>query len=127
MESTTNANAKLAEAVNIYREPYDTYVGRAGKNQDGYFGNPVIIGKTCPVCKTIHTHQDGDSSLACFEKYFLNRLTTDPVFYQRVNALKGHKLGCFCKPKAGFQGQIICHAQVMAKWINNSHRQSAQI
>ena len=30
--------------VNIYKEQFDVYIGRAGRGQDGYFGNPFRIG-----------------------------------------------------------------------------------
>jgi len=30
--------------VNINKEPFDIYIGRAGRGEDGYFGNPFRIG-----------------------------------------------------------------------------------
>ena len=30
--------------VNIKKEPFDVYIGRAGRGQDGYFGNPFRMG-----------------------------------------------------------------------------------
>lgn len=30
--------------VNINKESFDVYIGRAGRGQDGYFGNPFRIG-----------------------------------------------------------------------------------
>jgi hypothetical protein len=35
-----------------------------------------------------------------FERYFADRIEKDPEFKRRVRALKGKRLGCFCKPKA---------------------------
>ena len=29
--------------VNIKEEKYDVYIGRAGRGQDGYFGNPFVL------------------------------------------------------------------------------------
>jgi hypothetical protein len=30
--------------VNLNKEPFDVYIGRAGRGQDGYFGNPFRMG-----------------------------------------------------------------------------------
>ena len=66
--------------VNIKKEHFDVYIGRAGRGEDGYFGNPFRMGQ-------------------------------DSEFKHRVLALKGKRLGCFCKPKA-------CHGDVIADWLN---------
>lgn len=36
-------NRKHTRVVNIRKEAYDVYIGRAGKGQDGYFGNPFRL------------------------------------------------------------------------------------
>jgi len=74
--------------VNIRREPFDVYIGRAGRGYDGYFGNPFPIGPGV-------TRED---SIERFEKYFFERIERDPEFKQRVLAERGERLGCFCKP-----------------------------
>lgn len=88
-------------AVNIYKEKYDVYCGRAGKGQDGYFGNPF---------KLTSESQRGDT-LEKFREYFYNRLESDPEFKMRVGKLKGKRLGCFCAPKP-------CHADIIAEYVN---------
>lgn len=85
--------------VNLYKEPYDVYVGRAGNGQDGYFGNP-------------YRAMPRQESIALFRKYFYKRLKEDPTFNKRVRSLKGKILGCFCKPKP-------CHADVIAEFLNS--------
>ncbi len=80
---------------------YDVYIGRAGKGQDGYFGNPFRLGP-------------GESRGASLEKYrvyFYNRLATDPEFKRRIHALKGKTLGCFCKPHP-------CHGDIIAEYLD---------
>ena len=101
----------MTSAVNLYRARYDVYIGRAGKGQDGYFGNPVRIGATCTFCGKFHA--DGGSTLPCFTNYFLTRLEKDPEFKRRIVALKGKTLGCFCKPKP-------CHGDVIAAWVEKN-------
>lgn len=89
-------------AVNIYKEKYDVYCGRAGKGKDGYFGNPFVL-------------QKGESrgeTISKYTEYFYKRLETDPEFKRRVLELKGKRLGCFCKPQA-------CHCDIIAEYLNS--------
>ncbi len=90
--------------VNLYREPYDVYIGRAGKGQDGYFGNPYTIGK------------DGnrDQVLAKYEVYANKRFDEDLEFRRRIRELRGKTLGCFCKPEA-------CHGDILAYLIRRDY------
>jgi len=73
--------------VNLRKDRYDVYVGRAGRGEDGYFGNPFPLGE-----------QSRGATIERYRGYFLNRLRTDEQFARRVRALKGKTLGCFCKP-----------------------------
>lgn len=93
-------------AVNLRREPYDVYIGRAGKGQDGYFGNPYRV------------EDWGRQALERFVVYFLARLARDPEFRQRVLELRGKALGCFCKPRD-------CHGDVIARWVDAQPQQEA--
>ena len=84
--------------VNLKRENYDVYIGRAGQGEDGYFGNPFRgLGRSEAICQ--------------FKRYFETRVKADAVYRERVLALKGKRLGCFCKP-------LACHGDVIAAWVN---------
>jgi len=48
--------------------------------------------------------------MTCFADYFYERLASDPEFRERVLALRGKTLGCFCKPRA-------CHGDVIANYL----------
>ena len=87
--------------VNIYKEPFNVYIGRGGRGEDGYFGNPF---------RMEHGTRRADA-IEKFQKYFTERIEKDSEFRRRVLELKGKKLGCFCKPKA-------CHGDVIAEWLN---------
>ena len=87
--------------VNIYKEQFDVYIGRAGREQDGYFGNPFRIGNGVSREDAVQRSQ----------RYFIDRIEKDSEFKRRVLAVKGKRLGCFCKPKA-------CHGDVIADWLN---------
>jgi hypothetical protein len=81
---------------------YDVYIGRAGKGQDGYFGNPF---------RRVQGEPRG-STLERFRVWFFNRLETDPEYKRRIHELKGKTLGCFCKPHP-------CHGDIIAEYLDS--------
>lgn len=89
------------QVVNIRQSCYDVYIGRAGKGQNGYFGNPFVL----------QPGEDRGSTLKKYEEYFYNRLSNDSEFKRRIHELKGKTLGCFCKPHA-------CHGDVIKKYLD---------
>lgn len=93
--------------VNLRQEPYDVYIGRPGKGQDGYFGNPYVAGKTCKRCGELHSTPM--STLRCFKAYFEDRITHDFTYRIRVYNLKGKILGCFCSQPGPCHGNVIAH------------------
>jgi hypothetical protein len=112
-ETVTIVPPGKTRVVNLYKEPYTVYIGRGGKGQDGYFGNPFPVGKQCALCDEVH--RDGGSTLPCFRLYFFDRLQSDPEFRMRIDGLKGLTLGCFCHPKP-------CHGDVIAEYLNRNDR-----
>jgi hypothetical protein len=94
--------SKKTKVVNLYKEPYDIYIGRPGKGVSGYFGNPIPL-------------RPGDSrgsTLDRFREYFFTRLEQDPEFKAHIMTLKGKTLGCFCHPNP-------CHGDIIADYLNN--------
>ena len=92
----------LTTVVNLLADPYDVYIGRPGRGRDGSFGNPFRIGP----------HGSRAQVLERFQQYFRHRLATDPAFRHRVEALRGKRLGCFCKP-------LACHGDIIADHVNS--------
>jgi len=88
------------KVVNIRYKNYDVYIGRAGRGQDGYFGNPFILSSNEPR----------GASIEKYRTYFNERLKTDAEFKKRIHDLKGRVLGCFCKP-------YPCHGDVIAEYL----------
>lgn len=90
--------------VNINKtKKYDVYIGRAGKGEDGYFGNPHRLedfGGDRAVC------------LAAYRRYFYDRLEADAQFRERIQALEGKTLGCFCWPEE-------CHGEIIIQYLDN--------
>lgn len=97
--------------VNLRRDAYQVYVGRAGKGRDGYFGNPFRV-------------TDEESLRTALEKYleyFYEKLLKDPTFKRRVEELRGKVLGCFCAPAGGLTAEDMpfrCHGQVIAEYLD---------
>ena len=82
----------------------DVYIGRAGHGHDGYFGNPYQIGDSIPGIGPITRA----IAIELFESTSRDRMTSDVEFRERVKALHGKRLFCFCAPKA-------CHGDILAK------------
>ena len=90
---------KKTIVVNLNKREFDVYIGRPGKGQSGYFGNP-------------YRGDNRKKSIAQFKEYFHKRLKTDPEFRDKVHELHGKVLGCFCKPK-------FCHGDIIADYLNS--------
>jgi len=84
-------------AVNIKKEKCDVYCGRGSP-----FGNPYIIG-----C-------DGTRNDVCdkFIPYFYKKLNNSQ-FRNKVIALKGKRLGCYCVP-------LRCHVQTIVEYLEKN-------
>lgn len=89
----------------VVREPCPgaVYVGRAGKGEDGRFGNP-------------HADDSREMNVARFKGYFLAKVQFDPEFRRDVLALRGKTLWCPCRGKP-------CHADVIAGWLDDPRNQ----
>ncbi|MDE2425668.1 MAG: DUF4326 domain-containing protein [Elusimicrobia bacterium] len=66
----------MTKVVNIYKEKYDVYIGRAGKGKDGYFGNPFKLSK----------EENREEILNKYSEYFYNRI--NEVLNNLRNCLK---------------------------------------
>jgi hypothetical protein len=98
------------KVVNLRFNPFDQYIGRPGKGQDGYFGNPFVIGKD----------GDRDTVIALYREYFYLRIKVDPEFKRRVEELRGKVLGCFCAGKGGLTAldkPFTCHGQIILEYL----------
>lgn len=83
-----------SRVVHCKRTAYDVYIGRPSK-----FGNPFSIGK------------DGDRD-EVIEKYRA-WILTQPDLMKALPELKGKVLGCWCAPREGFRGRVLCHGQIL--------------
>lgn len=94
----------MTTVVNIHRrEPYDVYIGNPGKGEDGYWGNPFS-----PLLYDGKLNRE--QCLRLYRRYFAFRVRTDPQFKQRLEELRGKRLGCFCRPAE-------CHGDVIVAYL----------
>ena len=108
----------MTKVVNLRRDPYDVYIGRAKRDDrgrpmkhSGYFGNPFPI----------NARRTREQSIAAYKPYFARRLAQDPIFRQRLEALRGKVLGCFCAPPGGVtcaDKPYVCHGQVIVEYLD---------
>src|SRR5207249_704636 len=92
--------------VNLFAQGYDVYIGRPGKGEEGYFGNPVPL-------KNVKDEKERKENLIQYKKYFYARLQNDKEFKRRILELKGKTLGCFCVPKE-------CHGNIIKEYLDNN-------
>jgi hypothetical protein len=92
----------MTKVINIKtKEPYDFYIGREGYGHKGIFGNPFSV------------KQFGrEKCLELYKEYFYKKLEIDPVFKEKIHALKDKVLGCFCSP-------LKCHGHIIAEYLDN--------
>lgn len=85
------------------------YVGRRGivfvdgerfPKSDSIWANPYKITAT----------QDRTAVLTAYETYIRDRLSKEPELCEKLKALKGKTLGCWCAPEA-------CHADILLRLI----------
>lgn len=95
-------SAGSTRVVNInYTPMYDVYIGRPGKGESGYFGNPFKPGEGVTR----------DDTIDRYAKWFDMKILQDAMFRRRVQELRGKILGCFCKPAR-------CHGDVIVTYLN---------
>lgn len=99
----------MTRIVNLRKEKFDVYIGRPGKGQDGYFGNPIIVGEKCFICE--QTHTSAGETVECFDVYMRYRIEYDVEYRDRVLALHNLTLGCFCKPRPCHGDSYVSYLQ----------------
>lgn len=104
----------FTSVVNLRKHKFDVYCGRAGKGNDGYFGNPHPVNSKCSICKIVHKKGE---AVEKFKDWFYNRIETNNEYRDRVLGLRGKRLGCFCKQLPN--DDTSCHCDVYVEFINN--------
>ena len=90
--------------VNIRKENYDVYIGRA-TGERGKWGNPFTHIKD----KQTKAEFVVDTREQAIEKY-REWIMQQPTLLACLPELKGQRLGCFCKPKS-------CHGDILVELV----------
>ena len=93
----------MTTVVHCKKEKFDIYIGRPSK-----WGNPFSY--KLGTIATIKT-KTLEETLIEYEKWLLNQ----PQLLKDLYELKDKILGCWCKPKEGFNNRLLCHGQILAK------------
>lgn len=86
----------LTTVVNLKRETYDVYIGRGSM-----WGNPYKM----------ESEADRVRVIQAYKKYLKKAILHGEISVIELKALKGKRLGCYCKPKA-------CHGDILAEVVN---------
>lgn len=85
--------------------PYDIYIGRAGRYQDGMLGNPFDV----------ETYGRA-LSLELYRVYLYRRAELDCEFKRRLLECDGKTLSCpgNCKVRG-----LACHGDIIIEWLDD--------
>lgn len=90
-----------ARVVNLYKEPFDVYIGRTFKGREGSkYGNPFVVGRDGTLEEVIDK----------YKSWLWKQIVNDSITIKELADLDGKRLGCYCKPKG-------CHGDVLVKAI----------
>lgn len=86
----------LCTVVNLKKESYDVYIGRGS-----LWGNPFIV----------RSEKGRKKAIRDYKKYLIEKISKGEITKEHLLALKGKRLGCFCRP-------LSCHGEVIAHIVN---------
>lgn len=98
----------MTKVINIKHNPNWKQEGVVYIGRGSVFGNPFRITKQLLR----------DESIAKYRAYLSDKLKKDHGFDKILKQLKDKTLGCYCRPKVGFQGKIMCHGQIIAAYLD---------
>lgn len=90
----------MTTVVNIRAGEFDVYIGRSRNKDIGIFGNPFTV-----------EEYGREGAIERYRHYFALKLLRNPEFRERVEKLRGKRLGCFCKP-------LPCHGDIIAEYLD---------
>lgn len=102
--------------VNLKSERCDIKICRTQDNRipkapaNGCFGNPFFL-------KDIDNDEERKEVIRKYKQYFDAKIEMDYDFRDAVLALRGKKLGCFCKQP---DKNVACHGDVIVEWLENN-------
>lgn len=95
--------------VNKRKDWYDEYIGRGST-----WGNPYthkLLSKT----KARFQCATRDEAIDKYREWFEDKINRSAAFRRKTLALRGKRLGCYCKPGP-------CHGDVIVEWLENNKK-----
>lgn len=89
--------------VNLHRDEFDVYIGRAGQGHSGMWGNPFTTG----------TKRE---QVEKYRQWILHQ----PYLLNQLEDLRGKRLGCFCAP-------YPCHGDVLVEMLEGFDNDPAEL
>lgn len=87
------------KVVNMYKEPFDIYIGRSKRGQPhNKWCNPYPIDES--------KGQTREVVIQKFREHLWKMIKTGSITIQELKEMDGKILGCFCKPKS-------CHGDII--------------
>ncbi len=94
---TARTEDSMTTVVNLRYETCDVRIDRTSK-----WGNPFKIGRLTR-----------EQVVEKYRAYILAR----PELLAALPELRGKRLGCWCRPKEGFKGRLLCHGQILVELL----------
>lgn len=98
------SDVSQTRVVHIRHHPYDVYIGRA---------NPRSRLRASPFANPFRIGPDGtrEEVMEKYETLMRERLASDNLWRERLEALRGRTLGCWCAPEP-------CHGDVLVRLLD---------
>lgn len=103
MSTNNESRTRPSRVVHVKKENYDLYIGRYNSylgERGSFLANPFKIGPGT----------SREESIQRYRNWFYDQIENTPNFRDRVLALKGKTLGCWCKP-------LACHGDVIVEFL----------
>lgn len=109
--------------VHVKKDPFDVYIGRAGRGRGSKWRNPYRIGDPHPETGEPMSRDD---VLELYKEYIL-RGEGRPLL-RDLGELESKVLGCFCASSGGVgvHDPVICHGQILLKLLEHRRRKIAK-
>ena len=104
--------------VNIKTDDFDVYIGRGNCPKTGrpsIWGNPFTHHSKTTLAEVIV--ESREEALEKYREYILNK----PELLDRLDELKGKRLGCWCLEEHPFPIPYVCHGQILIELLTKKN------
>lgn len=93
---------------------------KLGEEYDVYIGRPSVWGNPYSHLRGLGTRakylvESRDKAIELYTQWLVS--PRGAAAMKALRFLEGKRLGCHCRPKEGFQSQLMCHGQILVAII----------